>query len=145
MTERLRTLLSDKGKRTALDLMAGIVVYDLLAIAVGGILRKFFEFNYFTYAMGTLLGMAVAIFMTFHMYHVLEQAVLCDAKRAKTKTKLGALLRMFVMAGALAAGALLPKAFSVIGVFSGIFALKIAALTQPLIDRFFSKFVKKED
>ncbi len=145
MTERLRIILSDKGKRTALDLMAGIVLYDILAIAAGGILRNFFNFNYFAYAMGTLLGMAVALFMTFHMYHVLERAILCDKKRAKTKTKLGALLRMFVMVAALIAGALLPEYFSVIGVFIGIFALKIAALTQPLIDRFFSKFVKKEE
>ena len=146
MTEKLKDILNnDKGKRTAFDLIAGIIVYDILALLIGGIVRIFFDYLFRAYALGILIGMAVAVFMVVHMYTVLEKAVLCDKKNAKRKTKLGAFLRMLVMAAALAVSVLIPQYLSIIGVFLGIFALKIAALTQPLIDRFILKFVKKEE
>ncbi len=145
MTERLHSILSDKGKRTAFDLVAGIVVYDLLALLIGSMVRIFFVFRYRIFLTGIALGAAVAVFMVVHMYSVLEKAILCDKKHAKRKTKLGAFLRMLVMAGALAASALLPDHISMVGVIVGILALKIAALTQPMIDRLISKFVKKEE
>ncbi len=138
-------VFSDKGKRTAFDLVAGIVLYDLSALVIGAAVRLFFDFSYMPYALGIMAGMAVAVFMVIHMYAVLEKAVLCDKKQAKTKTKLGALLRMAVMVAVLILSALLPQFVSMLGVIIGILALKIAALTQPLIDRFVSKFVKKEE
>ncbi len=145
MKERLREMFSDKGKRTAFDLILGTVLYDVIALIIGAVVLQFFKFRYLPYSLGVFLGMAVAVFMVMHMYSVLEKAVLCDKQQAKRKTKFGALLRMFVMVAALIASALLPKILSMIGTLIGIFALKIAALTQPLIDKIVSKFVKKEE
>ncbi len=145
MTGKLQEVLSDKGKRTAFDLIVGIVLADILAFLLGLAVHCFFDFGIRAYGLGLLLGMIVAVFMTVHMYKVLERAVLCDKKHAKRKTKLGALARMAVMAAALAVSALFPEILSLVGVFLGIFGLKIAALSQPLIDRFISKFVKKEE
>ncbi|MCR5823219.1 MAG: hypothetical protein K6G60_02200 [Lachnospiraceae bacterium] len=145
MAEKIRDMLSDKGKRTLLELLTGVVVYDMAALAVGAFVLFFYKYNYHAYVPGILLGMSVAWFMVIHMYHVLEKAMLCDKKHAKNKTKLGALVRMFVMVGALIVSAVLPAYISMVGVMVGIFALKIAALTQPLIDKVFSKFVKKEE
>lgn len=138
-------MLSDKGKRTLAELCTGIVVYGIVALAASVVVRQFFEFSLLPVILGMIIGMIVAIFMVFHMYHVLEKAILCDKKSAKRKTELGALLRMAVMAGVLVAGALLPDHISIIGVMIGILTLKIAALTQPLIDKVFSKYVKKEE
>ncbi len=145
MKDRLKEIISDKGKRTVFDLVAGIVSYGMIVLLGGGIVRCFFPYKYYTFATGSLLGMLIAVFMVMHMYSVLERAMLCDKVHAKRKTKFGALLRMFVMACALTASVLLPQALSVWGVMAGILTLKIAALTQPLIDRFIAKFVKKEE
>ncbi|MCR5585681.1 MAG: hypothetical protein K6F63_09655 [Lachnospiraceae bacterium] len=145
MKERFMNIVSDKGKRTAFDLVSGTVLYDLLALVIGAVVRLFFDFNCMAYAFGILAGMAVAVFMVIHMYTVLEKAVICDKKHARAKTKFGALLRMAVMVVVLIASALLPEFISMLGVIIGILALKIAALTQPLIDKFVSKFVKKEE
>ncbi len=145
MTGKIQEVLSDKGKRTAFDLIAGTVFYDAVAFPLSLIVHCFFDFKTAAFGLGLFLGMTVAVFMIIHMYSVLEKAVLCDKKHAKRKTKLGALVRMLVMAAALAVAALFPEILSLVGVFLGIFGLKIAALSQPLIDRFISKFVKKEE
>lgn len=145
MKDRITDMLSDKGKRTAFDLASGIILYDLVALFAGAVVHLFFDFRYTAFFTGIFAGMAVAEFMVFHMHSVLEKAMLCDKKQAKRKTKLGALLRMAVTVAVLIASALLPKYISMAGVIIGILALKIAALTQPLIDRYVSKFVKKEE
>ncbi|MBQ7636528.1 MAG: hypothetical protein IJS80_04380 [Lachnospiraceae bacterium] len=145
MKEKLKDLLFDKGKRTAFDLIAGTILCDLIALPAGLIAERFFKFRYLPFCLGIISGMTVAVFMVIHMYSVLEKAVLCDKKQAKHKTKLGAFIRMLVMVGVMIAAALLPDFLSLVGVVIGILALKIAALSQPLIDKFVSKFVKKEE
>ncbi len=134
----MKEALKDKGKRTLADLIIGIVLIDLLAL-VGNIFCK----NKLAYSLGLLLGCIVAIFMCVHMYVTLEKAMLCDNKKAKTKTKLAAFLRMIVMVAALAAGALLPRYVSIISVMIGILALKVSALMQPLTDKFVLKILCK--
>lgn len=130
--------LKDKGKRTLVDLLAGIVAFDALAF-IGNIFCK----NKLAYSLGILLGFLVAVFMCIHMYVTIEKAIMCDSKKAKAKTKLAAFLRMLVMVAALAAGALLPDYVSIIGVMIGILALKVSALMQPLTDKLILKTLCK--
>lgn len=130
--------LKDKGKRTLADLIIGIALIDIVALA-GNVFCK----NKPAYSLGILLGCLVAVFMCIHMYVTLERAMLCDSKKAKAKTKLAAFLRMIVMVAALAAGALLPDYVSIIGVMIGILALKVSALMQPLTDKFVLNIICK--
>ncbi len=121
--------VTDKGRRTLLDLILGIVAFDILAL-----IPIFFLKNKLPYFLGMVLGCMVAVFMSVHMYSTLEKALLLDSKGAKHKTRLGAFLRMLLMAGALIAAALLPDYISLIATMIGIFALKVAALIQPFTD-----------
>ncbi len=145
MIDNIRKAMGDKGKRTLADLIVGILAFSLLALALGIAICIFFKFSAHFFALGVLFGAGVAVFMTLHMYSVLEKAMLCDKKRAKHKTKLGAVFRMLVMVGAMTACILLPGYEAFAGCMVGIFSLKIAALSQPKIDKFVSKFVKKEE
>lgn len=130
----MNEFLNDKGKRTLVELLFGIAVINIIAMA-----GNFFFKNKLAYTLGILLGCAVACFMCIHMYKTLEKAMLCDDKKAKSKTKLSAFLRMLVMVGALIAGVLLPEYISLPGVMIGIISLKVSALLQPLTDKLFFK------
>lgn len=121
--------VTDKGQRTLLDLILGIIAFDILAL-----IPTFFIKNKLQYALGIILGLFVAVFMSVHMYRTLEKAILMDSKGAKHKTRLGAFLRLLLMAGALIAAALFPDYISLIGTMIGIFGLKVAALVQPFTD-----------
>lgn len=134
----MKEKLQDKGKRTLFDLIIGIIVIDIIAL-IGNVFCK----NKLSYSLGLLLGFIVALFMCIHMYVSLEKAILCDSKKARTKTKLAAVLRMIVMMAALMAGAIFPDYVSIIGVMIGILALKVSALMQPLTDKFILKTLCK--
>ncbi len=121
--------VTDKGQRTLLDLLLGIIAFDILAL-----IPIFFIKGKFSYLLGMILGCAVAVFMSIHMYRTLEKAILMDSKGAKHKTRLGAFLRLLIMAGALIVSALFPDYISLISTMVGIFGLKVAALIQPFTD-----------
>ncbi|MBP5249490.1 MAG: hypothetical protein J6Z46_05740 [Lachnospiraceae bacterium] len=145
MKTTLMTYLEDKGRRTLFELMAGIVLLDLIAL-IGNIFIKngnAFVKNRLAYTLGIILGMTVALLMALHMYKTLEKAILCDKERAKSKTRLAAFLRMLMMVASLAAAALFPDYISIIALMIGILAMKASALMQPLTDKFVLKILSK--
>jgi len=126
------------GKQTRNELLLGIVPFVLLFLA-GNLLIQ----QKLAYTLGLLLGVAVAAFMTFHMYSTLERAMLYDQDTAKKKIKFASMFRMFFMIVALVIAVLMPKYFSVLGVLFGILSLKFSAYLQPLTHKLINKFRNK--
>lgn len=135
-----KNVAEDKGKRTLVDLVTGILGFSVLAIV-----PVFFVPRKLQYGLGLLLGTSVALFMVFHMYYTLEKVFLCDNKTAKAKARFGAFLRLLSIMAALALSITLTEWLSVFGVVAGILSLKIAAFFQPSIDILVLKFFKKEE
>ena len=125
-------------KQTLMELFAGVVVCVLI-LMLGNLITE----KHLAYTLGLLLGGAIAIVMSGHMYTSLGEAVLYDQKTAEKKVKFGSLLRMVMMIAALTLAALLPNIFSFVAVVLGISALKFAAYLQPLTHRVFNKFIHK--
>ena len=125
-------------KQTLYELFAGIA-FGLAVFMAGNLIAA----DHMTYTLGLLLGGAVAIVMSGHMYTSLGEAVLYDQKTAEKKVKFSALLRMILMIAALATAALLPKIFSFVAVVLGISTLKFSAYLQPLTHKVFNKFIHK--
>ena len=134
----LTTVFEDKGKRTLYEIAFTIIAFDLLAL-----IGNLFVSNKLAYTLGVILGCLTAEFMIFHMYHTIEKVVLLDKKRASSKTRLYAFLRMIVMVAALAFSALNPDYLNVFGCLIGIMALKASALLQPLADKMVLKIICK--
>ncbi len=142
---KFREALNDKGKRTFFELFLGTSLFSLVILIVGIVLCIIFTLNTFAWCMGILLGALVAFFMIIHMYKSLEKAIVSDKAHAKTKTKIGAFIRMLVIAGAMIIAAVFPDYISLIGVLFGILSLKFSALCEPLIDIPVMKIIKKEE
>ncbi len=126
------------GRQTRKELWIGVVLF-VLVFMLGNLLAE----NKLAYTLGLLLGGGVAIGLVGHMHSSIERALLYDEETAKKKVKLSSVLRMFIMAAALAVAALLPEYFSVLGAFLGILSLKFSAYLQPLTHKVFLKFIIK--
>ena len=126
------------GRQTRNELWIGIVVFVALFM-LGNLLTE----KKLPYTSGLLLGGGVAVGMVGHMYGSIERALLYEEETAKKKIRFGSILRMVVMAVALATAVLLPEYLSVLGVFFGIISLKFSAYVQPLTHKVFLKFIFK--
>ena len=127
-----------KEKRTLYELLAGIVVCLILFL-----LGNFFVSNHLAYMLGLVLGGGIAAFMSIHMYHALQKAMLYDAETAAKKVQKGTIVRVLLMMAGLAAALLLPQWISIIGVALGVLSLKFSAYLQPLTHKFLEKFIDK--
>ena len=125
-------------KQTLWELIIGTIVCVLLFM-LGNLLVK----NQFAYTIGLILGGAVAIGMSFHMYSSLQKAVLYDRETAGKKIKIGSLIRMAFMLIALVLSVILPQYISLLGVAFGILSLKFSAYLQPLTHKVLKKFINK--
>ncbi len=125
-------------KQTLWELIIGTIVCVLLFM-LGNLLVK----NQFAYTIGLILGGAVAIGMSFHMYSSLQKAVLYDRETAGKKIKIGSLIRMAFMLIALVLSVILPQYISLLGVAFGILSLKFSAYLQPLTHKVLKKIRNK--
>jgi len=130
--------MMQQEKQTLMELIAGIVFFVLL-LMLGNLITE----RTLAYTLGLLLGSAMAIVMSRHMYVSLQEAVLYDQKTAEKKMKLGSLLRMVMMLVTLVIAVLLPEVFSFVAVVLGISSLKFSAYLQPLTHKIFNKFIHK--
>ncbi len=128
----------ENTKHTLYELLAGIALCFLLFL-----LGNIFAANRTAYTLGLLAGTAVAGVMSWHMYRVLEQAVLYDQETASKKVQKGSILRFLLMLAALVAALVFPEWISFPGVALGILSLKFAAYLQPLTHKVLKKFINK--
>lgn len=125
-------------KQTLCDLIVGILFFVLLFL-----LGNFIVENYFAYTLGLILGGAVSVGMSFHMYSSLQKAILYDGENAQKKVQIGSLIRMIVMVIALVLSVILPQYISFLGVAFGILSLKFSAYLQPLTHKVLKKIRNK--
>ena len=125
-------------KQTLWDLIVGTLFFVLLFL-----FGNFIVENQLAYTLGLLLGGAVSIGMSFHMYSSLQKAILYDEEQAQKKVQIGSLIRMIVMVIALALSVILPQYISFLGVAFGILSLKFSAYLQPLTHKVLKKIRNK--
>ena len=125
-------------KQTLWDLIVGTLFFVLLFL-----LGNFIIENHLAYTLGLLLGGAISVGMSFHMYSSLQKAILYDEEHAQKKVQIGSLIRMIVMVIALALSVILPQYISFLGVAFGILSLKFSAYLQPLTHKVLKKIRNK--
>ena len=125
-------------KQTLWELIIGTIACVLL-LMFGNLLVK----NQLAYTLGLILGGAVSVGMSFHMYSSLLQAILYDKETAEKKVKIGSLIRMVFMLIALVISVILPQYISLFGVALGILSLKFSAYLQPLTHKVLKKIRNK--
>lgn len=116
--------------RTLLELMCGIVLFDLLCLAAG----IWFVPQKGSCALGLLFGMLTALAMAYHMSWTFDRYLGMPQKTAVRKVAMQAILRYLAVAAVLFT-ILFTKAANPLTAFLGIMGLKIGAYVQPLIHR----------
>lgn len=134
-----RILSMKKLNITVKELMLGIFIYFVVALAVGLIFAK----ARLMFALGLLLGCLVACILSIHMYYTLDKGLSMDPDSATKYIRNQSFLRLFFMLLALFAGRVLGN-WSFIAVIVGIFSLKISAFFQPFINKYISDKIFKE-
>lgn len=124
--------------RTLVDLWTGISLYFLILEVVGLIFTK----NRVSYTLGLLAGCATAAFLVWHMYRSIDTALDLGEEDALKYSGKNSMIRMLVMTAVVFAGIRL-SVFSFPAVILGIFGLKIAAFTQPLIHSYLDQGLKR--
>lgn len=129
-------------KETIIGFLIGIGIYAVLIELVG----FFFSEDLFSYTLGLLFGVAVAIFLIVHMAKTLDKALDLPQEQAVKYTRRQSFLRLAVMLAAMVI-ALLVEQFNFIAVILGMLGLKMGAFIAPkLLKRLYPEdFVTKLD
>lgn len=129
-------------KETIIGFLIGIGIYAVLIELVG----FFFSEDLFSYTLGLLFGVAVAIFLIVHMAKTLDRALDLPQEQAVKYTRRQSFLRLAVMLAAMVI-ALLVEQFNFITVILGMLGLKMGAFIAPkLLKRLYPEdFVTKLD
>lgn len=130
----------DSLKRTVLELFIGILIFGILFEAVGMLFVK----DRISYSIGILFGVIIAMVLTVHMAHNLDQALCWDEEYARKSVRSSAVLRYFGVAAAMVALAYF-RIGNILSCFLGIMTLKAAAYTQPFVHKSINLILKIEE
>lgn len=116
------------------EMMGIILIYGGIVQLVG----MWFVKNRIDFTLGLWIGIAMALFMAWHMYHSLNITLDLDEEGAVTHARKCSLFRM---AAVMAAAVLLwyLKIGNLVLTFIGIMGLKAAGYLQPLFHKFMIK------
>lgn len=113
-------------KETIIGFLIGIGIYAVLIELVG----FFFSEDFFSYTLGLLFGVAVAIFLMIHMAKTLDRALDLPQTQAIKYTRRQSFLRLAVMLAAMVI-ALMIEQLNFIAVILGMLGLKMGAFIAP--------------
>lgn len=113
-------------KETLSGFGLGLICYGVFVEAVG----FFFSSNLMSYSLGLLFGLAVSVFLIFHMTVTLGTALDRTPEQAMKYVRRKSILRLVIMMAAMLLG-LLVKQMNFITVVLGMLGLKIGALIAP--------------
>jgi DNA integrity scanning protein DisA with diadenylate cyclase activity len=130
-----------KINETLFDLLIGIIMYGLLLLLLSFILPSG---NKMTYLLGSILGIVVSIFLSFHLYRSIDKSLYMNEKRAINYSRSMTIFRLLIMFVALILTLYLPTIFNTISVLLGIMSLKISAYLQPVTHRYVSFLILKK-
>lgn len=117
------------------ELITGVIILAAL-FGVSGILATD---NIFAWLAGTVIGIAIDIFILRNMIVSLDKALDLDAARAKRSGRGSAILRYIVVCGLTLIAARFPDYINVFALLLGIMYLKFSAFLQPTVHRIFEK------
>lgn len=127
-----KVLSKIKIDRTVLSLWLGMVLFGILAEVVGVILVQ----EKLAFSIGLWLGIFLQFGITWMMQRDCERAVEMSEEQAEKYIRGRSFLRSLFWFLVMAA-AININVISCIGVFFGLFALKVAALFSPVVFRYF--------
>ena len=113
-------------KETIIGFLIGIGIYAVLIELVG----FFFSEDLFSYTLGLLFGVGVAIFLIIHMAKTLDRALDLPQEQAVKYTRRQSFLRLAVILAAMVI-ALMVEQFNFIAVILGMLGLKMGAFIAP--------------
>ena len=116
----------DAGKRTLVELIAGIVCASILF----QVTIIWFTDDKLAYSIGLWLGALTAAVYSWHMWRTLDQALDLPAEAATKVIRLKSLLRYGMVIIVMLIACLVPM-INPLAVFLGIMTLKVAAYFQP--------------
>ena len=114
-------------KETITGFLIGIIIYAVMIEAVG----IFFSEDIFSYTLGLLFGIVIAVFLMIHMAKTLDKALDLPEAQATKYVRKQSFLRLFVMLLALIISLVIDW-FNFIAVVLGMLGLKIGALVAPV-------------
>lgn len=120
-----------QAKQTLKELMAGLAVWGAAVLAILMIVSQ----HRLAVACGLILGLAVAAWLLWHMYHHLDIALDLDEKHAGRHMQASSMKRFLVMAVVLAVTMTQYRYVHPIGTVLGMFGMKISAFMQPKIHK----------
>ena len=129
-----------KKNRTLLELWTGMIVLTLICIIPGVIWAG----NVLIYIASLVIGTAMAILSSIHMYKSLDTALDFEEGVAKKKIYFAYYIRYAVIV-LIFAIICLTKIFNPLIVFLGYMTLKIGALIQPVTHKVYNKIFNEVD
>lgn len=117
-------------KETLIGFLIGIGIYGLM-IELFGI---FFSGDVLSYTLGLVFGLAVAIFLMFHMAKTLDHALDLPEQQASKYTTRQSFIRMGIMLVALIVAIAIPG-IHFIATILGLLGLKLGAHIAPTVLR----------
>lgn len=117
------------------QLISGIL---LCGIVFQAVFVWFFESKLF-FSIGLWIGVAIAVFMAWHIHYSLDAAL--DMQEEGSASKY--MYRMYAIRMAVVLAAMFAAAWfqagSIVGVLIGMFSLKLGAYLQPLLQKIIKK------
>lgn len=95
------------------------------------------------FAAGLAAGMLTAVFMAWHMYWFITDALELSQKEASKHMAKGTVIRILVIV--IAALAVWKLGGNVVAFFLGVMTLKLGAYTQPFLHKMICKIYRKEE
>lgn len=137
MTDRLKNV-----DRTLLELCSGILVFAVVCQLV--VLP--FPVDKARYTIGLWIGILLALFSAFHMWHSLNKAFECDEKTAARKVAGGYVIRYLITAACLLVLFFADRGYTpVLACFLGVMGLKAGAFLQPFTHKFYNRIFHETD
>ena len=131
--------------RTLLELWTGIIVLGIVCEIVGAVVIGFFvDGSQLRYGLSLLLGIALSLVSTVHMYKTLDKALDYDEGTAKKKIYASYMMRYILLVFIFAA-ICITNVLNPLVCFLGYMMLKVGALIQPWTHRVYNKIFHETD
>lgn len=131
--------MENKKDHTALEMAAGIVLYEVIAQIVALIIGR----DLIHVALGIWIGAAVALGMMLHMKRSIEDSLDLGEQGAESHMKKTYALRWAVVTVVLGASLYFDLA-NPIALLVGVMGLKVSAYLQPSMHKLFEKVRKSK-
>ena len=129
-----------KRNRTLLELWSGMLILGIICVIPGII----FANSGLIYVLSLILGMAMAMASSVHMYKSLDKALDLEEAAAKKKIMLSYYIRYGVVVLLFAVICVTQVLYPLV-VFLGYMTLKFGALMQPKIHKLYNRIFHETD